>query len=721
MRAIGFLVSGAAAVLLAWSGPADTGAQTASPSNGTPPRAAVRPVTDRYFGRTVVDPYRWLEDQKSDEVLTWLHEQDRYARSVLGQVPHYKEINDRVQQLSQATRVVPTARLAGDSVVYLHREPGRQKPRLQVRTGLTDRMLVDIEQSTTTSIDFIYPSPMGRFVAYGSSSGGTEASELRVLDVASGAVVLGPISRCRESQVTWLPDESGFFYARYPELPTDAPASAELMDMRILLHKMGTPVEQDRAVFGHGLPGSAIADERAYGRILVDQGAPALVAAFNHAVMDPTVIAVAKRDLDAEQSPTWRRIADVDDQVREVALHGRSLYVITSKNAPRNRLERWEITAQGRTARTVMFESPVVVLDKVVASKEGVYVSAIDRGVSKLFFEKYESKTFVPVALPTDGALIDLDATGMRSGALFRLEGWTVPAHWLIHDGKSVKDTGLGTTGAEDMDDVVVIRSEVRSHDGVLVPLTVLHRKGLHYDGKNPTWLAAYGSYGIPLSPSFRPMRKAWIERGGVFAFAHVRGGGELGEPWHRAGQKLLKPNSILDVIACAENLIQKGITSPGHLAVYGASAGGIVANGAIVRRPDLFAAGAVDVGDANMLRLEEENGGPQNADEFGTIATKEGFDALFGMDAYHQVKDGTAYPAMLYATGINDPRVPSWQSAKMAARLQAATSSNRPVLLRVGFDEGHGVGATRRQDAQKTADFFAFLLWRLSDVKGEG
>ena len=391
--------------------------------------------------------------------------------------------------------------------------------------------------------------------------------------------------------------------------------------------------------------------------------------------------------------------------------------MLTFKDAPLKRVERWSLRDGSVSQRRVLFESANIVLREMVAAQDGLYISGLERGAARLFFLPFESEQPIPIALPFDGALTGLEASAHERGAVFRLEGWTTPPRWFAHDPASSGapvDLRIGAPSPVTFDDVVVSRIEVRSHDGVLVPVTLLYRRDMKRDGSNPTWLSAYGGYGIPLSPTFKPVRKAWLERGGVYALAHVRGGGELGEPWHKAGQKENKKNSILDLLACAEQLIRDGYTSPRTLAVWGQSAGGIVANGAIVRRPDLFAAAVVDVGYANMLRLEQSPGGPHNAEEFGSVKTREGFEALLGMDAYHQVKDGTSYPAVLFSTGINDPRVAPWQTAKMAARLQAATSSERPILLRVAFDDGHGVGSLQQAEARRYADVYTFLFSRL-------
>jgi prolyl oligopeptidase len=269
----------------------------------------------------------------------------------------------------------------------------------------------------------------------------------------------------------------------------------------------------------------------------------------------------------------------------------------------------------------------------------------------------------------------------------------------------------------DDVPGYQAIEVKVKSHDGVEVPLSIICRKDIKLDGTNPTLLGGYGSYGFSESAYFDTTDLAWLERGGVLAVAHVRGGGEGGKEWHLAGQKLTKHNTWKDFIACAEYLIREKYTSPQKLAGQGGSAGGILIGRAITERPDLFAAALIDVGAVDTIRFETTINGPPNVPEFGSISTEDGFKGLLAMSPYQNVKDGTKYPAVLLCHGINDPRVDAWMSAKMCARLQAASASGKPVLFRVDYDAGHGIGSTKTQRQQMKADQWAFLLWQMGEA----
>jgi prolyl oligopeptidase len=304
-------------------------------------------------------------------------------------------------------------------------------------------------------------------------------------------------------------------------------------------------------------------------------------------------------------------------------------------------------------------------------------------------------------------------------GILLSTASWTRGGRVYAYDPRtrSFTDTGLAPVGKYDA--VAGLTSEeveVKSWDGTMVPLSIVHRADLKKNGENPTLLVGYGSYGLSQDVGFSATRLAWLEKGGVWAMAHVRGGGENGAEWHRAGQMTTKPNTWKDFIACAEYLIREKYTSSDKLAGQGGSAGGILIGRAITERPDLFRAALLDVGALDMVRAETTTNGIPNIQEFGTVKDEAQFKALLEMSAYHHVKDGTKYPAVLLSHGMNDPRVDPWNSGKMGARLQAATTSGRPVLIRVDYGAGHGIGSTKAQTLSGLADKYSFLLWQMEE-----
>jgi len=321
------------------------------------------------------------------------------------------------------------------------------------------------------------------------------------------------------------------------------------------------------------------------------------------------------------------------------------------------------------------------------------------------------------VQLPFEGAIGAFFADPRELGVIIETQSWVRPPMYLqVADDRSTTDLQLVPKPNFDYSQLESIEVKAPAADGTLIPLSIVYKHGLAKDGAHPTLLRGYGSYGITLDPTFAPRFIPWLERGGIWATAHVRGGGEYGEDWHNAGRKLTKQNTIGDMIACAEYLVKEKYTSPARLVAEGGSAGGITVGGALTQRPELFAAILDDVGDSDALRMENSPGGPANIPEFGSVKTEEGFKGLYVMDAYVHVKDGTPYPAVMLTTGVNDPRVDPWEAAKMTARLQAATSSGKPILLRVDFDAGHGFGSGKAQTNALLADEFSFALWQFGD-----
>ena len=402
----------------------------------------------------------------------------------------------------------------------------------------------------------------------------------------------------------------------------------------------------------------------------------------------------------------------------DAALIGSTLYLLTHRKAPHFKVLRIDLANPNLASAPVVVPESSAVITGIAAAKDALYVRRMSAGVSELLrLEHTAGAGPVAVKLPFMGDIDALAADARQPGVLFNTGTWTRFGGYYAYDAASggVVDTKLQPQGRFDNPgNLVSTEVKVKSHDGTLVPLSIVHRKGLKLDGTAPTILYGYGAYGISQTPFYSPQYLAWFERGGVFAVAHVRGGGENGEEWYKGGYQQTKPNTWKDAIACAEWLIANSYTSSAKLAIQGGSQGGIFVGRAITDRPELFAAAIDQVPVSDALRSSFEANGELDKTEMGTTETESGFRALLAMSPYHHIRDGVKYPAVLVATGINDPRVEAWQAAKMAARLQAATASGRPVLLRVEYDGGHGYGSTKKQRNEELADTLAFLLWQL-------
>ena len=694
----------------------------------SPPKARIQVVSDTYFGTTVADPYRWMEDWGSEEARGWLDSQAAYARAVLDALPERRALLTRITELNGALPVLSDFAVAGGRTFYLRRDPGGELARLVVRMtpAASERVLVDPNAMTGdahASIDWHVPSWDGKLVAYGLSYGGSENSTLLVLDVESGAHLGDAISRVRFGRLSWLEDNQSFVYHRYREpLAATSPAGRRY-ESRAHLHKLGTDSEQDLVIAARGLnPAVAMTPEDRPFLSLTPESRWMLLVISHSALLrdrwtDCTLFAAPRAALaDNPEACPWSRIAGVEDDVANFALDGDWLYLLGRRGAPRGQVIAIPMERPGGRAPVVVAESERVIEDIRIVGRH-LLVRELDGGLGRLRRMSLPNGKPEDVPLPVTGTILEWATEPAGTEALLQITSWIEAPLVFQNDVTSgaVRDTGWAPPASPAFTELQVQEVQALARDGTRVPLSIIHRKGLKRDGGNATLLTAYGSYGFPYAASFNPALLAWAERGGVWAVAHIRGGGELGREWHNAGRKLNKENTINDFIACAEYLIETGFTSPARLAGEGASAGGIPIGGAMVRRPELWAAVVMMVSVTNALRMEFEENGPINVPEFGSVSTEEGFRSLQIVDSYTKLQDGVQYPAVLLTTGLNDPRVEVWQATKMAARLQAATTSGKPVLLRVEPHGGHGSGATKTQQDEELADEFAFLLSQMA------
>ena len=677
-------------------------------------------VSDVYHGVTVADPYRWMEDMHSPQWHNWLKAQADHASEVLSRLPGRDALAGRIAELSDAGETVSSLERRGASVFYLKTEPGHNSPRLFVRDARgQERLLLDPDALTGEqghhAIDFFTPSPHARWVAVGVSVGGSEAAVLRVLDVASGRFLSESIVGAGLNQfgVAWRPDERSFFYNRLPGSDTSGYSKSA-----VHLHVLGREPSRDPAVFGWGATPKRSFDAPDLPYVFTTPGSSWATAVVLHGDAPERSYYVAPLAKVTGPDTPWRRVVAPQDEVREAVVAGDALFAVSQRGAPRGQLLRHDLL-HPKQAPTIALAASEIVLRQPLATPDAVVVEALDGGMSRLLRVPLGRGKPTTLALPFDGAVREFVSDAKATDLWVRLEGWThAPVIYRISATGQSSDTGLQKPLPIDTTGIEARRVMVPSADGTPVPLSILMPKGLALDGSHPAIITGYGAYGISMEPRFAARRLAWVERGGVLAVAHVRGGGEFGNDWHNAARvvKGNKQNTISDFIACAEYLVSAGYTSRGKLAGTGGSAGGITIGGAITQRPELFAAAQSAVGVSDMLRVELTPNGPPNIPEFGTVKNAEQFKNMLAVSAYHQVKDGVAYPAVIVTTGANDPRVEAWEPAKMAARLQAATASGKPVLLRVDFDAGHGIGSTKSQAVAELADVYAFFLWQMGD-----
>jgi len=699
----------------------------AAASPTPPPPPAVRDVETVYYGVSVPDPYRYFENPKDPGLATYFREQSAYTRQILDALPGRAALRARIAQLDNTNESLNSVQVIGSYYFYLKRAPGANTAKLYRRRvgGGPERLVFDPGTFARSpaqhyTFDYYSVSPDGRYAALGTSEGGSENTELHVVDVRDGRLLSDVIQNAVYFGPQWRNDSRSFYYFRTPVLGPGAPQSERDTKGAARLHVLGRSPSLDPAILGYGLsPRIPFAPED--GAIInVSPRTSWAVAAIYHGVQNEIALYALPAAQATNGRGLWRKIVGYEDDVTDFQVVGDTLYLSSHLGASRHRILAVDLNNPSMAnAREVVPQSKSVIQASSLAA-DGIYLQELDGGISKLrriaIHADGTPGSTTEVALPFDGAISEIATDPLRPGVTFDMESWTKSPLWYRASATSpVVDTGLRKKSPVDYSAIVAREVLAKSADGTEVPLSIVMRAGTALDGQNPVLLDGYGAYGIAITPSFSPTRLAWLERGGVFAECHARGGGEYGEDWHFAAHIATKQRTVDDFIGCAHYLIDNGYTTPAKLAGSGTSAGGVTIGNAIVHYPELFRAALDVVGDTNPTRDEFAEGGPANIPEFGSVTDPVGFKALYETDPYIHIRDGVAYPAVLAITGANDPRVAPWIVAKFAARLQAATSSGRPILLRVDYDAGHGaLGASRAQTQALITDEYTFLFWQL-------
>jgi prolyl oligopeptidase len=693
-----------------------------------PAPAAKKRVSDTYHGVKVTEDYRWLENAADAEVRKWTEAQNRYTRSVLDKNPALPGLRKRLKELlTDPSPGYTGLQKRGDTLFVLKKQPPKEQPFLVTLRSPDDpgsaRVVVDpnaLDARGKTAIDFYVPSPDGTKVAVSLSQGGSEEGSVHVYDVATGKELGDVVPRVQFAtaggDVAWNADGSGFFYTRYPR-GHERPKEDMNFFVRVFFHKLGTPTEKDTYEIGNDFPriGEIFLDR-------CDDGSHVLATVqkgdggeFEHYLRGP--------------SGEWKQLTRYADEASAAAFGrgtDRGIYLLSRKGSPRGKIVRLDLDHPD-LARTMtqVPESGVAIAGLRFASNRlvtnfaptasGLFVVDVAGGPSQVRFFGRDGKQKGTVPLPPVAAVNEVLPTD-GDEILLEVETYLAPPAWYAFrpGDDHLRSTALAKSSPADFGDCEVTREFATSRDGTKVPLNILRKKGTKLDGNNPTLLYGYGGYGINLSPRFQAARRVWMDAGGVFAVANLRGGAEYGEEWHRAGNLTKKQNVFDDLAACARHLVDRKYTNPSRLAIEGGSNGGLLMGAALTQHPELFRAVVSHVGIYDMLRVELHPNGAFNVTEFGTVKDPEQFKALYAYSPYHRVKDGTAYPAVFLLTGANDGRVDPANSRKMAARLQAATSSGRPVLLQISADSGHGIGDNLSDEIQRGADVYAFLFDQL-------
>jgi prolyl oligopeptidase len=685
---------------------------TSMPTTVRPPKAKVSPVEETVQGHKIIDPYRYMEDATNPETQAYVQEELAYTRSVLDPLPGRPEINSRLAQLL-TIGTIGAPQPGGKYYLYTRREGMQNQPVLYVREGIngTDRVLVDVNRMSadgTVALDWWFPSEDGKYVAYGTSPSGSEESTLHLIEAASGKLLHDSIERTRFTTVAWKNDNSGFYYTRHPK-KGEVPAGEEVYHVKVFYHVLGGDPAKDPLIFGEGrnaqdIPTVSLSEDDRWLLITVFEG-------WSKSEMYLMDLKAGTAPVELTTGKEFLYSGDI--------LKGK-VYITSNEDAPHYRVFAADTTNAKRANWKEIIPQSEAVLQNVDIFGGKLLARYEANASSQLKLFDLEGKKLDDIVLPTIGSVFASGGKWDKDVAFFGFQSFTVPPSIYRYDLKLQKTSLWGKVDAPSIDSSAYDVHQVwyTSKDGTRVPMFVVHKRGLEKTGKNPTLLNGYGGFNISLTPAFKPYLYLWLEHGGIYAVANLRGGAEFGEDWHRAGMLEKKQNVFDDFIAAAEYLISEKYTDKDHLSIQGGSNGGLLTGAVLTQRPDLFRAVVCMVPLLDMLRYQNFQIAKLWIPEYGSAENPKQFDFIFAYSPYHHVKEGVEYPAVLFMTADTDTRVDPMHAKKMAALMQAeaknGASRERPILLRVETKAGHGQGKPVTKQIEEWTDIYSFLFWQL-------
>ncbi len=698
---------------------ADSSQSGAPPSTvpGVPPNAERRPIAEDFHGTKVVDDYRWLEDASSPATEKWVAEENAYTQAILSPLPGRDAIHKRLTELlSIGTLGVPE--VGGKFYFYLRRQGMQNQPVLYVRERVNgkDRVLVDANQLAadgTVALDWFEPSYNGEYLAYGTSPSGSEMSTLHVIETGTGKLLPDTIERTRAASIAWLHDNSGFYYTRYPN-KGDVPEGQEMYNRHVFFHLLGTDPATDDKIFGEGRdaedwPNVDLSNDGHWLLISVGEGW--------------TKTELYLMDLKAGTPPT--ALTSGKNFLYGATVYKDKVYIMTNEDAPRYRVFVTDAGNYDRANWKEIIPQTDAVLQGTSVWGGKIFAQYEHNASSQLSLFDLDGKKISDLALPSIGTVFASSGRWNRDEIFYGFQSFTSPTSVYRYDLNTGKTSEWEKVDAPSIDPAVynVEQEWFQSKDGTRVPMFVVHKKSVgesafKKDGKNPTLLTGYGGFNVSLTPVFNRAAYLWMEHGGIYAVANLRGGAEFGEDWHRAGMLGKKQNVFDDMIAAAEHLIAEKYTDKNHLAIQGGSNGGLLMGAMITQRPDLFRAVICQVPLLDMLHYQNFQIAKLWVAEYGSAENPEQFKWLYAYSPYHHVKAGVEYPAILFMTADTDTRVDPMHAKKMAAEMQAeaknGASKTRPILLRVESKAGHGQGKPVTKQIEDYTDIYSFLFWQL-------
>jgi prolyl oligopeptidase len=699
------------------SSSASTSASTSAATVDGPPMAEVKPMAEILHGTKIIDDYRWLEDGNNPATQKWVEAEMRYTRAVLDPLSGREAIHKRLTELLSIGNV-SAPQVAGRYYFYTRREGMQNQPVLYVREGIEgkDRVLLDanaLAADGTIALDWFEPSENGKYLAYGTSPGGSEMSTLHIVETKTGTPLPDVIERTRAASIAWLHDNSGFYYTRYPK-KGDVPDGQEMYNRQVFFHYLGDDADKDTLVFGEGRdaedwPSVNLSNDGRWLVIGVEQGW--------------TKSELYLMDVKNGTPPT--RVSTGKNFLYSGSVYNGKLFITTNEDAPRYRVFVTDAGNYDRDSWKELIPQADAVLQGAAVLGGKLFAQYEQNASSQLKIFDLDGKKLSDVALPALGTVFGTGGKWNRDEVFYGFQSFTFAPAIYRYDLKDGSTSLWTKVDAPSIDPTAyeVQQEWFASKDGTRVPMFIVHKKGLasglfKKDGHNPTLLTGYGGFNVSLTPSFSRTAYLWMEHGGVFAVANLRGGAEFGEDWHRAGMLDKKQNVFDDMIAAAEHLIAEKYTDKNHLAIQGGSNGGLLMGAMITQRPDLFRAVICQVPLLDMLHYQDFQIAKLWIPEYGSAENPEQFKWLYAYSPYHHVKTDVEYPAILFMTADTDTRVDPMHAKKMAALMQAeaknGASLKRPILLRIESKAGHGAGKPVAKQIEEFTDVYSFLFWQL-------
>ena len=669
------------------------------------PKTEKKEVIDTYFGVEVVDNYRWLEDDRSEETAQWVKQQNTVTFDFLNQIPIRAELKNRLEKVWNYEKL--SAPFKRGDYTYFYKNDGLQNQYVIYREkGDEQEIFLDpnsFSDDGTVSLSSLSFSPDGSLAAYSISEGGSDWRSVIVIDALTKEIIEDTLVDIKFSGVSWKGNE-GFYYSSYDK-PKGSELSAKTDQHKLYYHKLGTSQKDDIVVFGanekHRYVWGGVSDD---GRFLTIS-----------ASMSTSGNKLFIKDLNQENSPIINIVNDYDSDSYVLHNEGDLLYIVTNRNAPNKKV----VTASFQNPQVEYWQEFIAETEQVLSPSYGggyFFAHYMIDAISKVYQFDAEGQNLGELQLPGVGSSRGFSSKKEEKTLYYSFTNYHSPGVIYKYDVDS-RESELYWQPSIDFNSSDFVSKQVfyTSKDGTQIPMIITHKKGLNYDGNNPTILYGYGGFNVSLTPSFSISKAVWLEQGGVYAVANLRGGGEYGKEWHIAGTQMQKQNVFDDFIAAAEYLIHNKFTSSDYLAIDGRSNGGLLVGATMTQRPDLMKVALLAVGVLDMLRYHTFTAGAGWAYDYGTSDdSKEMFEYLKGYSPVHNVKQGVSYPATMVLTADHDDRVVPAHSFKFIAELQDKHQGHNPVFIRIETNSGHGAGTPVSKQIEETADIIAFTLYNM-------